>query len=83
MPMLASGWNAVWSATLGGRPGNSNPMSPGSVITGFLAGFQPATVTPRSPAPEPAGQLNNGSNDAPSYVVGCVGGTCRGTGTVK
>ena len=27
--------------------------------------------------------FNNGSNAAPSYVTGCVGGACGGTGTVK
>ena len=36
----------------------------------------------RAPAPPPAGRFNNGSNAAPSYVTGCVGGACGGTGTV-
>ena len=70
----------AWSPTLGGRPGVNNP---GNVITGFLVGFEPAAFTPRSPAPDPAGAFNNGSNAAPSYVVGCVGGRCGGTGSVK
>jgi nicotinate dehydrogenase subunit B len=69
----------TWSATLGGRPGTSTP---GNVITGFLAGFEPAAFTPRS-APEPSGSFDNGGNLAPSYVVGCVGTRCGGTGTVK
>lgn len=69
----------AWSATLGGRPGN---QTPGNVITGLLAGLQPAAFTPRSPAPAPSA-FNNGSNAAPSYVAGCVGGTCEGTGTIR
>ena len=66
-----------WSTTLGGRPGNS----PGNVITGFLAGFEPAPFAARSPAPAPAG-FNNGGNAAPSYVTGGVKGRGEGTGTV-
>ena len=66
-----------WSTTLGGRPGNS----PGNVITGFLAGFEPAAFAARSPAPAPAG-FNNGGNAAPSYVTGAVKGRGEGTGTV-
>jgi nicotinate dehydrogenase subunit B len=69
-----------WSPTLGGRPGYDRP---GNVITGQLAGFDPAPFTPRSPAPEPGGAFNNNSNAAPSYVTGCVGGRCGGAGTVK
>jgi nicotinate dehydrogenase subunit B len=69
-----------WTPTLGGRPGTSTP---GNVVTGFLAGFEPAAFTPRSPAPAPSDAFNNGSNAAPSYVVGCVRGRCGGTGAVK
>jgi nicotinate dehydrogenase subunit B len=69
-----------WSPSLGGRPGYDRP---GNVITGMLAGFEPAPFAPRTPAPPPAGRFNNGSNAAPSYVTGCVGGTCGGTGVVK
>jgi CO/xanthine dehydrogenase Mo-binding subunit len=68
----------AWSPTLGGRPGATNP---GNVVTGFLAGFQPAPFNPRTPAPDPAGFANN-SNAVPSYVTGCVGGRCGGTGNV-
>jgi hypothetical protein len=39
-----------WSATRGGRPGAANP---GNVVTGMLAGFEPAPFGARSPAPEP------------------------------
>jgi CO/xanthine dehydrogenase Mo-binding subunit len=70
----------TWSATLGGRPG---AQTPGNVITGFLAGFEPAAFTPRSPAPDPTGSFNNGSNLAPSYVVGRVGTGALGTGSVR
>ena len=68
----------AWSPTLGGRPG---PNNPGNIVTGSLAGFEPAAFTPRSPAPDPTGFANN-SNAVPPYVSGCVGGRCGGTGTV-
>jgi len=67
-----------WTPILGGRPGASNP---GNVITGFLAGFEPAAFAARTPAPDPTG-FGNSSNAAPSYVTGCVGGRCGGTGAV-
>ncbi len=68
-----------WAASLGGRPGYDTP---GNVITGMLAGFDPETVTPRKAA-EPSGELNNGGNAVPSYVRGCVGGKCSGTGSIR
>ncbi len=75
------GWDyEAWSLTRGGRPGANNP---GNVVTGFLAGFQPAAFTPRSPAPPPAGAFDNGNNTVPSYVTGCIGGMCGGTGTIR
>ena len=70
----------AWFARRGGRPGRGTP---GNVVTGVLAGFAPATPTPRSPSPPPSGRFRNRSNAAPSYVAGCVGGTCGGTGTVR
>jgi nicotinate dehydrogenase subunit B len=69
-----------WSPTLGGRPGYDRP---GNVITGQLLGLEPAPFTPRTPAPAPAGALNNNSNAVPSYVAGCIAGSCGGAGTVK
>ena len=68
-----------WYPTRGGRPGYSTP---GNVVTGVLAGFAPVPFSPRTPAPPPA-SVNNGSNAAPSYVAGCVGGRCGGTGAVR
>jgi nicotinate dehydrogenase subunit B len=68
-----------WFAARGGRPGYGTP---GNVITGVLAGFEPAVFSPNSAAAPPA-SFNNGSNAAPSYVTGCAGGRCDGTGTVK
>jgi CO/xanthine dehydrogenase Mo-binding subunit len=68
-----------WNAALGGRPGYETP---GNVITGSLLGFQPAPFAPRDTAPPPTA-FNNGSNAAPSYVTGCAGGSCGGTGTVR
>jgi nicotinate dehydrogenase subunit B len=67
-----------WSPTRGGRPGGNNP---GNVVTGYLAGFEPAAFTPRSPAPDPTAFANN-SNGVPAYVTGCVAGRCGGTGTI-
>jgi CO/xanthine dehydrogenase Mo-binding subunit len=69
-----------WSPSRGGRPGAN---APGNVVTGFLAGFAPQGVTPRTPAPPPQGGFENGSNTAPSYVTGCVGPECGGCGVVK
>jgi CO/xanthine dehydrogenase Mo-binding subunit len=52
------------------------------VVTGFLAGFEPAAVSDPSPATLPT-EFENGSNAAPSYVAGCAGGHCGGTGTIR
>lgn len=68
-----------WSAARGGRPGNG---APGNVVTGFLLGFQPAVGEPRSPAPQPTGDLAVGDNAASQYVRGSVGGKPQGTGTI-
>jgi len=73
-------WDAeTWSPTLGGRPGGNNP---GNVITGSLAGFQPAAFAARTPAPEPTNYANN-SNAVPSYVTGTVNGRSGGTGKIQ
>jgi CO/xanthine dehydrogenase Mo-binding subunit len=66
-----------WSAVMGGRPGANTP---GNVVTGMLAGFEPAAFAARS-APEPT-NFGNMNNAAPSYVTGCVNGRCGGTGKV-
>ncbi len=68
-----------WSTTLGGRPGYNTP---GNVVTGFLAGFAPEAVNPRTVAPDPV-NFNNNRNAVPSYVTGCVEGRCGGTGIVS
>jgi nicotinate dehydrogenase subunit B len=68
----------AWYASMGGRPGTSTP---GNVITGMLAGFSPAPFSARA-AGEPSGRFNNGSNAAPSYVVGRVGDGTGGAGIV-
>jgi CO/xanthine dehydrogenase Mo-binding subunit len=67
-----------WNAALGGRPGYETP---GNVVTGMLLGMSPAPFAPRDTAPPPT-SFNNGSNAAPSYVTGCAGGQCGGTGTI-
>jgi nicotinate dehydrogenase subunit B len=68
-----------WALSLGGRPDYDRP---GNVITGALAGYEPQTITPR-PASEPTGELRNGNNAVPSYVVGCIGGKCGGAGSIR
>jgi CO/xanthine dehydrogenase Mo-binding subunit len=68
-----------WSPGLGNRPGVGTP---GNVITGFLAGFQPDAFAPRTPATEPAG-YNNNSNGVPSYLAARFNGAIRGTGKVE
>jgi CO/xanthine dehydrogenase Mo-binding subunit len=68
----------AWFASLGGRPGDSTP---GNVVTGMLAGFAPAPFAPRQ-ATAPGGTFNNGSNAAPSYIVGRVGQRAGGAGTI-
>jgi len=67
-----------WSPTLGGRPGAGTP---GNLVTGLLAGFEPAAFQARSPAPSPSTYTNN-SNAVPPYVTGNVNGRPGGTGTV-
>ncbi len=68
-----------WMGARGGRPGYDRP---GNVITGVLAGYEPQPFTPRSAA-EPTGELRNRSNDAPSYVAGCISGNCGGAGKIR
>jgi CO/xanthine dehydrogenase Mo-binding subunit len=68
----------AWSPVMGGRPGSNTP---GNVVTGMLAGFEPAAFAARSPAPDPTNYGNN-SNAVPSYVTGCVGARCGGTGKI-
>lgn len=68
----------AWSPVRGGRPGNAQP---GNVVTGMLAGFEPAPFQARTPSPAPVRYFNN-SNAVPSYVSGLVGGSASGTGTV-
>jgi CO/xanthine dehydrogenase Mo-binding subunit len=70
----------AWSPSFGNRPGYD---APGNVVTGLLAGFEPPAFAPRTPAPGPSGRFNNGSNAAPSYVSGCVRGSCGGTGMIR
>ena len=76
---LLHGIASLGGTSLGGRPGYDRP---GNVITGTLAGFEPRTVTPQ-PASKPVRELDNGSNAVPSYVMGCVGHKCGGTGNIR
>jgi CO/xanthine dehydrogenase Mo-binding subunit len=68
-----------WLPVLGNRPG---PGTPGNIITGFLAGFQPDPFAARVPAPAPA-RYDNSVNTIPSYVAGVVEGTKSGTGNIS
>jgi CO/xanthine dehydrogenase Mo-binding subunit len=70
----------AWSAARGGRPGYNTP---GNVVTGFLAGLNPAPFAPRTPASPPNTPLNNGSNTAPSYIAGRVRESSNGAGTIR
>jgi CO/xanthine dehydrogenase Mo-binding subunit len=67
-----------WMPVLGNRPGASTP---GNIITGSLAGFQPDPFAARTPAPEPT-RYDNSVNTIPSYVAGVVGGSKSGTGNI-
>jgi CO/xanthine dehydrogenase Mo-binding subunit len=68
----------AWTPTRGGRPGAATP---GNLVTGSLAGFEPAAFQPRSPAPAPTAFANN-TNSVPSYVTGAVNGRAGGTGRI-
>lgn len=68
-----------WTGSRGNRPG---PRTPGNIVTGYLAGFEPQPFTPRSPALPPT-NYNNNANAVPSYVAGRVGERDQGTGVVK
>ena len=72
------GFTRSWSPTLGGRPGAGTP---GNLVTGSLAGFEPAAVPAAKPGARANGFANN-SNAVPSYVTGTVSGACGGTGTI-
>jgi CO/xanthine dehydrogenase Mo-binding subunit len=68
-----------WVANRGSRPGYDKP---GNVISGMLLGYDPEPLR-AAPAKAPTRKLRNGSNTVPEYVVGCAGGVCSGSGTVK
>ena len=75
-----SAWDRTnWVAALGNRPGYDTP---GNVISGVLAGFEPDTPKP-APARPPQGRLRNQGNTVPEYLAGCVGGACGGGGTIQ
>jgi nicotinate dehydrogenase subunit B len=66
-----------WFASHGSRPGYDTP---GNVVTGTLLGFAARPFLPGPPsAPR---SFRNGSNAAPSYLRGRVGGRDGGAGTV-
>jgi len=69
----------IWSTSKGGRPGYDKP---GNVASGMLAGYEPEEVKPRA-ASEPRNELRNRNNAAPSYIAGCVNGSCKGAGNIR
>jgi nicotinate dehydrogenase subunit B len=69
----------LWDSSRGNRPGYDQP---GNVITGLLAGYEPESPEPRAPL-EPRGELRNRNNAVPSYMAGCVGGSCGGAGKIR
>lgn len=80
---IAAWDRANWVPSLGNRPGYDTP---GNVISGVLAGYQPDIPAP-GPATVPRGRFQNQSNHVPAYFAGCVGqnvdGACAGGGTVR
>ena len=49
---------------------------------GLPGRFPASRSLPRTPAPAPTGALNNNANVVPSYLSGCIGGKCGGTGKI-
>ena len=77
---LIAAWDyESWAPTRGGRPGAN---APGNLVTGTLAGFEPAAFQPRTPAPAATAFANN-NNAVPSYVTGSVNGRAGGTGRIQ
>ncbi len=68
-----------WVPSLGNRPGYDTP---GNVISGMLAGYEPEIPRP-GPAKAPQGKFQNQSNHVPAYFAGCVSGTCAGGGVIR
>jgi nicotinate dehydrogenase subunit B len=68
-----------WVASLGNRPGYDRP---GNIISGMLLGYEPEPLRP-GPAKPPSGKFKNQSNTVPSYIAGCIGGSCGGGGTLR
>jgi len=62
-----------WTLSKGSRP---SATTPGNIISGALAGFPTPGVTPA--AAKPPTSFSNGSNTAPSYITGMVGGNPPG-----
>ena len=76
---IAAWDRANWVASLGNRPGYDTP---GNVISGILAGYEPEIPKP-GPPKAPQGKFQNQSNHVPAYFAGCVDGTCGGGGTIR
>ena len=68
-----------WIPSMGSRPGYNRP---GNVISGMLLGYEPAAFKPGE-APEPSGELRNGSNTVPEYMAGCIRDKCDANGVVS
>jgi nicotinate dehydrogenase subunit B len=68
-----------WVASMGNRPGYDRP---GNIITGVLLGYEPEL--PEVGLAEPTtDKFRNQSNTVPSYLAGCIAGSCGGDGTIR
>jgi nicotinate dehydrogenase subunit B len=68
-----------WVASMGNRPGYDRP---GNIITGVLLGYEPEL--PEIGSAKPAtDKFRNQSNTVPSYLAGCIAGSCGGDGTIR
>jgi len=68
-----------WVTSLGNRTGYDTP---GNVISGMLAGYEPEIPQP-APAKAPRGKFQNQSNHVPAYFAGRVDGVSAGGGTIR
>ena len=65
-----------WSATLGGRPGSQSDGA--GQCRDRLPGRLPAAVHASVACTRPDRRLRERQQPAPSYVVGCIGGSAAG-----
>ena len=69
----------AWNPTRGSRPGT---VRPGNVVTGFLAGFEPAPFAPRAAGARPPRSTTAATPRRPTSPAASADG-CGGTGVVS